>query len=289
MPHPSRPERARADKIVPGIWRLRLPLPWDATPHGNAYAVSAGDGIVLFDTGYGGEDGLKQLELGLELAGFGLDDVRLVVCTHTHSDHYGCAASIVERTGAPLWLHPAWDHVKATATDFDAAIDARLELARRNGIPDQLVAEMEGMRRGSSSGFDGAPGPDRELTDGVAIETDLGAWITHETPGHAPSHVVLHQPERRLLISGDMIVGRVFLFFDAGHTPDPVGEFVDSLDVVEGLDTGLVLSGHGKPFRDARAKVAANRAEVERQLGVVREALAGEPKTIYELITGSLD
>jgi glyoxylase-like metal-dependent hydrolase (beta-lactamase superfamily II) len=288
MAHRSRPAQARADKVVPGIWRLRLPLPWDATPHGNAYAVSSGDGIVLFDTGYGGADGLSQLELGLRLAGFRLDDVRLVVCTHAHSDHYGCAASIVERTGVPLWLHPAWTHVLPTATDFDAAIDARLELARRNGIPAALVAEMESARRGSESGFDGAPRPDRELTDGVEIETDLGGWITHETPGHAPSHVVFHQPERRILISGDMIVGRVFLFFDAGHTPDPVGEFLGSLDTVEGLDAGLVLSGHGKPFRDVPAKVAANRAEVERQLGAVRKALAGEPKTIYELIVATL-
>jgi glyoxylase-like metal-dependent hydrolase (beta-lactamase superfamily II) len=284
MAHPSRPERARADKIVPGIWRLRLPLPWDATPHGNAYAVSAGDGIVLFDTGYGGSNGLPQLELGLRLAGFSLEDVRLVVCTHTHSDHYGCAASIVERTGAPLWLHPAWAHVKPMATDFDAAVDARLELARRNGFPEGLLEEMERARRGSESGFDGAPGPDRELMAGVEVETDLGTWVTHETPGHAPSHVVLHQPDRQILISGDMIVGRVFLFFDAGHTPDPVGEFLTSLDLVEGLDTGLVLSGHGKPFRDAPAKVAANRAEVERQLGAVRDALAGEPKTIHDLI-----
>ena len=284
MAHRSRPEQARADKIIPGIWRIRLPLPWDATPHGNAYAVSAGDGVVLFDTGYGGVDGLPQLELGLRLAGFSLDDVRLVVCTHTHSDHYGSAASILERTGAPLWLHPAWAHIRPNVTDFDAAIDARLELARHIGFPDHLVAEMEKLRRGSESGFDGAPGPDRELTDGVEVETDLGTWVTHATPGHAPSHVVFHQPEHRILISGDMIVGRVFLFFDAGHTPDPVGEFVSSLDVVEGLDAGLVLSGHGKPFRDVPGKVAANRAEVERQLGAVRVTLADDPKTIYELI-----
>ena len=289
MPHPSKPDTARADKVVPGIWRLRLPLPWDATPHGNAYAVSAGDGIVLFDTGYGGPDGLRQLELGLRLAGFGLDDVRQVVCTHTHSDHYGCAASIVERTGAPLWLHPAWAHVKPMATDFDGAIDARLALARRNGFPEPLLGEMERVRRGSVSGFDGAPGPDRELVSGTEIETDLGTWVTHETPGHAPSHVVFHQPERRILLSGDMIVGAVFLFFDAGHTPDPVGEFVQSLDLVEGLDAGLVLSGHGKPFRDVPGKVAANRAEVERQLGGVRDALSDEPRTIYELIEAGFD
>jgi glyoxylase-like metal-dependent hydrolase (beta-lactamase superfamily II) len=288
MAHPSRPEAGRADKVLPGIWRLRLPLPWDPTPHGNAYAVEAGDGIVLFDTGYGGSDGLPQLEVALRLAGWRLEDVRMVVCTHAHSDHFGAAASIIERVGCPLWIHPAWEHVKPVATDPDAALDQRLDLARRNGFPEELVAEIERMRRGSESGFDGTPVPDRDLLDGVEVETDVGTWVTHETPGHAPSHVVFHQPERKILISGDQIVGRVFLFFDAGHTPDPVGEFSSSLDVVDGLDVGLCLSGHGKPFRDVRAKVAANRAEVARELDRVRAAFAGgEPRTIFEAISTS--
>ena len=286
MADQSRPAAARADKILPGIWRLRLPLPWDATPHGNAYAVEAGDGIVLFDTGYGGSDGLPQLEVALRLAGWRLDDVKKVVCTHAHSDHYGAAASIVERIGCPLWIHPAWEHVKPAAIDYERAIDQRLELARHHGFPEEVVTEMERMRRGGESGFDGTPAPARDLVDGVEIETGLGTWITHETPGHAPSHVVFHQPDRQILLSGDQIVGRVFLYFDAGHTPDPVGEFSSSLDLVESLDVGLCLSGHGKPFRDVRAKVAANRAQVSEELDRMRSALAGgEPRTIFEAIS----
>ena len=40
-----RRELARADRVLPGLWRLRLPLPWPGVPHGNAYAIAAGDGI----------------------------------------------------------------------------------------------------------------------------------------------------------------------------------------------------------------------------------------------------
>lgn len=285
MAHPSRPRTARTDRILPGVWRIRLPLPWDATPHGNAYAIADGDGIVLFDTGFGGSDGLTHLELGLRLAGFALDDITKVVCTHAHADHYGCAASIVERTGAPLWIHPAYDHVRGLATDFDAYLDERLELAGRNGVPEETRRRMAEARRGAESGFDGLVGPDVELGDDVTIETDLGTWTTHFAPGHAPSHVVFHQPERRILISGDVIVGRVFLFFDAGHTPDPVAEFLGSLDTLDGLDTALCLSGHGKPFREVPAKIRANRDEVARQLDAVRAALAPEPQSLYELVT----
>ena len=60
----------------------------------------------------------------------------------------------------------------------------------------------------------------------MEVDTDLGVWNVYETPGHAPSHVVLHQPERGLLLSGDHLLGRVSLFYDYGWSPDPAGEFL---------------------------------------------------------------
>jgi glyoxylase-like metal-dependent hydrolase (beta-lactamase superfamily II) len=104
-----------------------------------------------------------------------------------------------------------------------------------------------------------------------------------ETPGHAPSHICLYQPERRLLISGDHLLGRVSLYFDAGYTPDPVAEFLDSLGKVERLDARLVLSGHGRPFTDVAGHVAANRALVEQRLEVLQAELEQGPRTAYEL------
>ncbi|HEX7293142.1 MAG TPA: MBL fold metallo-hydrolase, partial [Solirubrobacterales bacterium] len=47
----KRPEQPRGEKALPGVWRLRLALPWPGVPHGNAWALAAGDGIVLVDTG----------------------------------------------------------------------------------------------------------------------------------------------------------------------------------------------------------------------------------------------
>ena len=40
-----------------------------------------------------------------------LEHVRLLVCTHAHSDHYGQAATVVERAGCELWMHPAHEHM----------------------------------------------------------------------------------------------------------------------------------------------------------------------------------
>ncbi|MFL5884746.1 MAG: MBL fold metallo-hydrolase, partial [Thermoleophilaceae bacterium] len=102
---------ARADRVLPGVWRLRLPLPWEGVPHGNAWAIAAGSGVVLFDTGYFEPGSMRQLELALDQVGLRLEHVRLLVCTHAHSDHYGQAAPIVEAAGCELWMNPSYQHM----------------------------------------------------------------------------------------------------------------------------------------------------------------------------------
>lgn len=285
MAEAKRPEAPRTERILPGIWRLRLALPWPGVPHGNAWAVAHDGGIVLFDTGIGGKGRLRQLDLALAQAGFGVEDVRLVVCTHSHTDHYGLAASICDAAGCELWMHPKWEHVRLLADDPEAALEQRLEVARQSGVPPASLERYREQRSGDpETGIDAIKVPDRELLPGVEVETDLGAWQVYETPGHAPSHVVLHQPERKLLVTGDHLLGRTVLFFDHGHSPDPVGEFLASLERVEPLEVDLCLPGHGRPFRDPEAKIAEARRQVAELDGKVREALAGGERTAFEIV-----
>jgi glyoxylase-like metal-dependent hydrolase (beta-lactamase superfamily II) len=116
------------------------------------------------------------------------------------------------------------------------------------------------------------------------IDSDLGAWSVHETPGHAPSHVCMFQPERRLLISGDHLLGRISLYFDFGYTPDPVGEFLRSLGVVEELGARLCLPGHGRTFADVQAHINGNRALVRERLAAVLDAVEGRALTAFEVV-----
>src|SRR3954469_5971136 len=127
-------EIARADRVLHGLWRLRLPLPWPGVPHGNAWAIAAGSGVVLVDTGIGGPGAPAQLELGLRQVGLKLEHIRLVVCTHAHSDHYGLAGPIIDAAGCELWMHPNHGHTTAHLDDPDGALDRRIEVARQSGV-----------------------------------------------------------------------------------------------------------------------------------------------------------
>jgi glyoxylase-like metal-dependent hydrolase (beta-lactamase superfamily II) len=277
-------ELGRGERVVPGVWRLRLPLPWPGVPHCNAWAVAAGDGIVLFDTGMHEPGSLAHLERALGQVNLKLENVRLVVCTHAHSDHYGQAADIVDLAGCELWMHPNHEHMTRAAQDPDAALERRIEVARQSGVPEEPLQAYAEARRGQGFGISRIIEPDRPLLPGTTIATDLGSWDVHETPGHAPSHVCMFQPEHRMLISGDHLLGRVSLYYDYGYSPDPAGEFLSSLDVVEQLDARLCLSGHGRTFTDVQGHIDANRALVHERIAKVHEVIAGGPITAFDAV-----
>jgi glyoxylase-like metal-dependent hydrolase (beta-lactamase superfamily II) len=283
MRKPTRRDVGRGERVLPGVWRLRLPLPWPGVPHCNAWALAAGDGVVLVDTGMHDAGSMGHLERALEQVGLRVELVRLIVLTHAHVDHCGQAPPIAERAGCEVWLHPAHEHHMRSVTDPEQALARRLEVARHSGVPGDSLRRWAEQRRAHGTGQAGTLTADRDLVPGVTVSTDLGDWEVIATPGHAPSHVCLFQRERRLMISGDHLLGRVSLYFDHGHTPDPVGEFLDSLDVVERVDARLCLAGHGRPFTDVQGHVNANRALVQERLESVRDLLADGPLTAWDL------
>jgi glyoxylase-like metal-dependent hydrolase (beta-lactamase superfamily II) len=228
---------------------------------------------------------MAQLERAMEQVNLKVEHTRLLVITHAHVDHWGQAAPVLERAGCQMWMHPNHDHATRPEADPAAALARRLEVGRQSGIPEAVLQRFAEHARDRPSGIARAIEPDRELVPGVSIETDLGTWSVIETPGHAPSHVCLYQAERRLLISGDHVLGRPSLYYDYGWTPDPVGEFLTSLDAVDRLDARLGLSGHGKPFVDVPGHVVATRGLVVERLAAVAAAVADDdaPLTAAEI------
>jgi glyoxylase-like metal-dependent hydrolase (beta-lactamase superfamily II) len=263
--------------VLPGVWRLRLPLDLPGVPHVNAWALKAGDGIVLVDTGMHDRGTMTHLEQALDRTGHRVSDIRLIVVTHAHIDHCGQAPPLARRARCEVWMHPKW---KLHAHDD---LDKAVEIGLLSGVPAEPLQRWADARRGQGTGQAGELYADKDLVPGVTIETDAGTWNVVETPGHAPSHVCLHQPEQRVLITGDHLMGRVSQYFDVGFTPDPVGEFLASLDVVERLDVRLALAGHARPFTDIQAHIDANRVEVAARVDATRAALRGGPLSAYEV------
>ena len=274
---PSRPMRkptrtrelGRGERVLPGVWRLRLPLPWPGVPHCNAWAIAAGDGIVLVDTGMH-EPG--SLGAARARARPGRPAGRAHPAARLHPrPHRPLRPGAPDRRPRRLRAVDAPQpraHHRATPTiprrRSRAGSRSRARAACRSEPPQ--LRGPRAARRGPARARPRPAAGRRDRDRPRHLDGD-------ETPGHAPSHVCLYQPERRLLISGDHLLGRVSLYFDYGCTPDPVGEFLGSLDTVEALDARLALSRPRAPVhRRRRAHRGQPQARAQRLDAVLRRA-----------------
>jgi glyoxylase-like metal-dependent hydrolase (beta-lactamase superfamily II) len=262
---------AGAREVLPGLWRLRLPLPWAEIPHVNAFVIDIADGVMLVDCGPAGDSSCEEsLHRALAQTGHSLADVRLLVGTHTHSDHIGLAAFVREQTGAELWMHAATEHFYNAMRDPEGVQAARERRARAEGVPEDLLGEFRDVRE-ETEGVIAPVDPDRELVDGMRLPSALGDWEVVETPGHSPSHVCLVQRERGLVILGDLLSPVFTPYFDYGYSPDPIAEYLQSLERLEtmgGLTLGL--PGHGRPLEDVDSLIVLHRRSVEERLAATQ-------------------
>jgi glyoxylase-like metal-dependent hydrolase (beta-lactamase superfamily II) len=278
------PAGARTFELAPGLWSFRLPLAWEHITHANAYGIECDGGLVLVDCGSAGDDSCKAaLEKGLEQAGFAVEDVRLLVGTHTHSDHIGLAEWVIGRSGAEFWMHPDTAHFYDATREPERIAEARERRSRQEGVPEELIGDYRDCRE-ETEGVLGPTPPDRPLVAGVTVESSHGTWEVIETPGHCPSHVCLVQRDRSLIVLGDLVASAFSPWFDYGYSPDPVAEFLESLDAIEALGPQTVaMPGHGRPIEDLPAAIALHREGVAERLDQTRAAIAAGPAGAYEL------
>lgn len=68
-----------------------------------AWALKTSEGIVLIDSMWDDEDA-KLIEKGLKLYGLDAKDIRLIIITHGHGDHYGGANYLAKKYGAKVLM-----------------------------------------------------------------------------------------------------------------------------------------------------------------------------------------
>jgi glyoxylase-like metal-dependent hydrolase (beta-lactamase superfamily II) len=255
-----------------GLARLTLPLPMRPS-HVHCYLLEGGDGWTLVDTGLslpGSDEVFAQVARELS--------VGRIVITHFHPDHVGGAQQAHVATGAPVY-QGALDYEQCAhvwGNDGWPQVIADWFLA--NGVPPPVANEL--LEAGSVYApfirFVRDPEP---LHPGDVVD----GWEVIATPGHADGHLGLVRDG--VLVAGDHLLPRITpavgLYPDS--RPDPLGDYIDSLERTAALGLRLALPGHGDPIDDPTARARAIVSHHRDRLVETAAALGPEPRTGYEV------
>lgn len=279
----------RRREPAPGIFRLVLPLPFPGLHRVNAFLMDDDGGPTLVDCGLHDptvepDHGWAELVSAFDANGFAVADVRRLIVTHTHIDHYGMAGRLVDETGCELWMHEAAHDDLSIYREPEVAKHHVTEMLVDHGVDSEDIEELVAFEDWSayvSTVVDAST----SLRGGESFFCGSRRWDIVHTPGHARSHICLHSSEDGILISGDHLLATITPHIDFRREADenPLEQFLSSLETIEKLDPGLVLPGHGRPFEDggSRARVVARHHD--RRLGSILQIIRREPHTASEI------
>lgn len=198
---------------------------------------------VIIDPGHVtnefGETCFDNLSKAMETDGFKVDDIGLIINTHSHLDHCQANELVVQKSGAWITLSEEEDEFRHTLGE---RLNSMLGAKAPRFTP--LFYLKEG-----------------ELNLGAKNKVELQIILT---PGHSPGSVCLYWPDKKILMTGDVV-----FYGSIGRTDFPGGSLSllkRSIERLSQLDVEYIVPGH----RTEYGNVIKGRTNVQRNFQAVK-------------------
>ncbi|MBA2471002.1 MAG: MBL fold metallo-hydrolase [Pseudonocardiales bacterium] len=262
-----------------GIWSLPVPLPGNSLRFVIPYALEVPGGLVLIDAGWDDDEPWNALVAGLATMGATPSDVRGVLVTHAHPDHYGLAPRLREISSAWVALHPADRHMLAAdRAEADQRFADSSRWLLRMGASAQEIETWSAVEQLALSMML-AGLPDRDLAHGEVVADVPGFELTTlHTPGHTDGHVCFLDRGREVLFSGDHVLAKISpnVSTMTSLLSNPLGVYLSSLRATGDLGIDQALPAHVEPIAKLRERVTELLAHHEQRLAEMLETLSTE-------------
>jgi glyoxylase-like metal-dependent hydrolase (beta-lactamase superfamily II) len=272
-------------EVLNGVHQIKAPPPTDGSWHTNVYVIEGTDGHIMVDAGWDSQEALWALQEGLKAANLKLRDIKKVVVTHVHPDHYGLSAKIKQICGAEVAMHRVdADLIFPRYKDFAALLKGVGEMLRQNGVPDGELPQLQEaslwMNRYVTPDL-----PEVKLEDGDTISNDSCELEVLLTPGHSPGHICLYERERKFILSGDHVLYEAtpHVGFNPHSGDNPLSDYIYSLGRLAPLKVHFTLPGHGPVFNALGLRIEEILKHHEDRKRAIMRSMGSGLKTAYEI------
>lgn len=248
---------------------IPLPTPFSVGDI-NAYLFTA-DPVTIIDPGLYYPPTVEVLERALGEYGLEVSDIKRIVITHGHPDHYGLAGKIQEETGAEVLVREEEVGKIKPGREF---VGRMVQSLKTTGMPEEIIKLNWIVDFGANIPY----------THPIErIETYSGEFVLEfsgfnlklmHMPGHSGGHTCLYWEEENILFSGDLLLPDITAVpsveFDPGKDnlrSRSLSQIMGSLDRVRSLNPGLCLPGHGDPITEpgelAKSRIDFHKGRLE--------------------------
>ena len=262
-------------RIADDLWWFRFRLPFRLN-HINLFALDTDDGWMLVDCGINSDEIGAQWDAILPQL-LNQKPVAGIIVTHHHADHIGYAGQLADRTGATIHIgqveHDMARWALAQSEDSFAAIAA--STYANFGLPQALVARTTKVGNYYRKLVGDFPEAEIITTDSL-FHTIAGRWKVRFDAGHAPGHLGLYDPDRRLYIAVDFLLGRISPNISVSLR-DPDGDVLAHYyDYLAGLDDmgedWQIICGHDWHYFNGAQRATQLITHHDRRLDRLRAA-----------------
>jgi len=266
------------------IARIQLPLPLPDLTVVNAYAVGTDAGVTLIDPGWATAESEAALIDGLHALGYDVSDVRQILVTHAHWDHYTQALKWRDALGIELMLGAEERH---SISAFDALAGVhpnQVPVLRRAGAP-ALAAAVAALRWEPYEQGMPFAAPDRWLQDGDIIDAGGVSITARATPGHTRGHMVFEISD--MAFTGDHLLPRITpsVAFERAPEKLPLRSFLRSLQLFLDLPDARMLPAHGDTGHHTRRRAQELLDHHRERLSIIADLITSGATTAFEVAT----
>lgn len=268
------------------IYRITLPTPFPVGPV-NLYLITEPE-LTLIDCGPRTSKARDLLDAELASLGVAAEQLKKIILTHSHQDHYGLAEELSRRSGAPIYAsvieHPMLRHDP----------DVRLFYERimvEAGTPPEQLSRMDKLFQILEGVSEAIPNC-RDIYELPHLSCGDAQMSFVHTPGHTPGSISFWEPKNRLLLGGDTVIERITPNpFSAPDAEAPHGRFRSlaaywrTFREIEKLNTAIIHAGHNNPVTDFPAYHRWSWQLHESRQGVILKAIASGAHTPHEIAT----